>query len=66
MFTEGVLDGPAVRREAEKLKERVKAVDETLAEAARRSIAATLLVDGPDELERQLGPGVTGYQGQGD
>ncbi len=63
MFTEGVLDGPAVRREAEKLKERVKAVDETLAEAARRSIAATLLVDGPDELERhwdQASPDIKG------
>jgi hypothetical protein len=52
LFTEGVLDGPAVRRESEKLRERIAGIDTTLAEAARRSTAATLLADGAGELRR--------------
>jgi site-specific DNA recombinase len=52
LFAEGVLDGQAVRRESEKLRERIAGIDATLAEAARRSTAATLLADGPEGLKR--------------
>jgi site-specific DNA recombinase len=52
LFTEGVLDGPGVRRESEKLAAKIAGIDATLAEATRRSTAATLLVDGPGELQR--------------
>jgi len=52
LFTDGVLDGPAVRRESEKLAARIAAIDAQLTEAARRSTAATLLADGSGEVRR--------------
>ena len=52
LFTDGVLDGPAVRRESEKLLGRIADIDATLAEAARASASAALLVDGPGEVRR--------------
>jgi DNA invertase Pin-like site-specific DNA recombinase len=52
LFTDGVLDGPAVRRESEKLNARIAAIDAQLTEAARRSTAATMLADGPREVRR--------------
>ena len=52
LFTEGVLDGKAVRRESEKLATKIAGIDAALAEAARTSTAATLLADGPGELRR--------------
>jgi DNA invertase Pin-like site-specific DNA recombinase len=52
LFAEGVLDGPAVKRESEKLASRIAGIDAQLTEAARRSTAATLLADGPGEVRR--------------
>jgi DNA invertase Pin-like site-specific DNA recombinase len=52
LFAEGVLDGPGVKRESEKLAASIAAIDAQLTEAARRSTAATLLVDGPGALRR--------------
>jgi site-specific DNA recombinase len=52
MFTDGVLDGPAVRRESEKLQERIAGIDATLAQAVRVSAAAALLADGPGRVKR--------------
>ena len=52
MFADGVLDGPAVRRESEKLSQRITGIDATLAEAVRVSAAAALLADGPGEVQR--------------
>ena len=52
LFTEGVLTGPAVRREAEKLTAKIADIDAQLTEAARRSTAATLQVDGLEEVRR--------------
>ena len=37
LFTEGVLDGPAVRRESGKLSAKIADIDTALAEAARRN-----------------------------
>lgn len=51
LFTDGVLDGPAVRREAAKLQTKIAAIDHTLAEAARRSPLSELLSQGLDTLE---------------
>jgi len=47
-----VLTGPAVRREAEKLTAKIADIDAQLTEAARRSTAATLQVDGLEEVRR--------------
>jgi hypothetical protein len=52
LFAEGLLDGPGVKRESEKLAARIADIDAQLTEAARRSTAATLLADGPGELRR--------------
>jgi DNA invertase Pin-like site-specific DNA recombinase len=52
LFADGVLDGPAVRRESEKLATRIADIDAQLTEAARRSTAATLVADGPGEVRR--------------
>jgi site-specific DNA recombinase len=52
LFAEGLLDGDAVREESEKLSAKIAGIDTTLSEAARRSTAATLLVDGPEEVQR--------------
>jgi site-specific DNA recombinase len=51
LFTEGVLDGPAVRRESAKLSARVSGIDTALAEQARRNPVAELLKDGSETLE---------------
>lgn len=51
MFTEGILDGPAVRREAAKLSEKIGVIDRALADMARRSPLADLLADGLDTLD---------------
>lgn len=53
LFTDGVLDGPSVRREAAKLSEKIAAVDATLAEMARRSPLAEMLSEGVDGLEKK-------------
>jgi DNA invertase Pin-like site-specific DNA recombinase len=47
LFTDGVLDGPAVRRESGKLSAKIAGIDAALAEAARRNPAAELVADGP-------------------
>jgi hypothetical protein len=52
LFADGILDGPAVRREAVKLTERMVEIEGQLTEAARRSTAATLLKDGPDRVRQ--------------
>ena len=52
LFAEGLLDGDAVREESEKLTAKITGIDAVLSEAARRSTAATLLVDGPEEVQR--------------
>ena len=51
MFTEGILDGPAVRRESAKLSEKIGVIDAALADMARRSPLADLLADGTDKLD---------------
>lgn len=51
LFTEGVLDGPAVRRESARITEKISAVDAALAEMARRSPLAEMLSDGVDKLD---------------
>lgn len=51
MFTEGILDGPAVRRESAKLSEKIGTIDAALADMARRSPLADLLADGTDKLD---------------
>lgn len=53
LFTEGVLDGPAVRRESGKLAARIAAIDTELADLARRSPLADLLADGADKLDQR-------------
>jgi site-specific DNA recombinase len=50
LFTEGVLDGPAVRRESGKITDKIAAVDAALAEMARRSPLAEMLSEGLDKL----------------
>jgi DNA invertase Pin-like site-specific DNA recombinase len=52
MFTDGVLDGPAVRRESGKLSAKIAAIDTALAEAARRNPVADLVKDGPETVEK--------------
>ena len=53
MFTEGILDGPAVRRESAKLSEKIGTIDAALADMARRSPLADLLADGLDKLDQR-------------
>ncbi|OBG58884.1 MULTISPECIES: recombinase family protein [unclassified Mycobacterium] len=52
LFTDGVLDGPAVRRESGKLTTRIADIDAALAEAARRSPVANAVADGPEMVEK--------------
>jgi site-specific DNA recombinase len=51
LFTEGVLDGPGVRRESAKLTRKIAGIDTALAEAARRNPVADLVKDGPELVE---------------
>lgn len=51
LFTDGVLDGPSVRREAAKLSAKIANIDAALAELARRNPVAELVKDGPDAVE---------------
>jgi DNA invertase Pin-like site-specific DNA recombinase len=53
MFTEGILDGPAVRRESAKLSEKIGTIDAALSELARRSPLADLLAEGIDKLDER-------------
>ena len=53
LFTEGVLDGPAVRRESAKLTTAIAAIDAALADAARRNPVAELVADGPTMVEKR-------------
>jgi len=48
LFTDGVFDGPAVRRESAKLNTQIAGIDTTLADAAASNPAADLLADGPE------------------
>jgi DNA invertase Pin-like site-specific DNA recombinase len=52
LFTDGVLDGPAVRRESAKLSAKMAGIDAALAEAARRNPVADLVKDGPEMVEK--------------
>jgi DNA invertase Pin-like site-specific DNA recombinase len=52
LFTDGVLDGPAVRRESGKLAAKIAGIDTALAEAARRNPVSDLLRDGPQMIEK--------------
>lgn len=63
MFTDGVLDGPAVRRESAKITTKIAAVDAALADMARRSPLAELVADGLDKLDQrwaQASPDIKG------
>ncbi|BBX69706.1 recombinase family protein [Mycolicibacterium psychrotolerans] len=51
LFTDGVLDGPAVRRESAKISAKISSIDTVLAEQARRNPVAELLKDGPEMIE---------------
>src|SRR4029077_8465265 len=53
LFTEGVLDGPAVRRESGKLSAKIAGIDTALADAARRNPVADLIADGPAMVEKR-------------
>jgi site-specific DNA recombinase len=53
LFTEGVLDGPAVRRESGKLSAKIADIDTALADAARRNPVADLVKDGPAMVEKR-------------
>jgi site-specific DNA recombinase len=53
LFTEGVLDGPAVRRESGKLSAKIAGIDTALADAARRNPVVDLVADGPAMVERR-------------
>ena len=55
LFTEGVLDGPAVRREAAKLTDKIAALDSALADLARRSPLAELLSEGVEQVDKRWG-----------
>lgn len=50
LFTDGVLDGPGVRRESGKLAAAITAIDDALADAARRSPVAELMSAGVEQL----------------
>jgi site-specific DNA recombinase len=51
-FTEGVLDGPAVRRESANLTTKIGGIDTALAEVARRNPVADLVKDGLEKVEK--------------
>ena len=53
MFTDGILDGPAVRRESAKLQQKISTIDSALADLARRSPLADLLAEGAHEVENR-------------
>lgn len=53
LFTEGILDGPAVRREAAKITDKISTIDSALAEMARRSPLADLLAEGIEKLDQR-------------
>ena len=53
LFADGVLDGPAVRRESGKLAQKIGALDAALADLARRSPLAELLCEGVDKLDER-------------
>ena len=53
LFTEGVLDGPAVRRESGKLSAKIAGIDTALADTARRNPVADLVADGPAMVEKR-------------
>jgi site-specific DNA recombinase len=53
LFADGVLDGPAVRRESGKLAQKIGALDAALADLARRSPLAELLSAGVDKLDER-------------
>ncbi len=53
LFTDGVLDGPAVRRESAKISQKIEQLDAALAELARRSPLAEMLSDGVSKLEER-------------
>lgn len=53
LFTDGVLDGPAVRRESAKLQQKISTIDAALADMMRRSPLAELLAEGADKLEQR-------------
>ena len=46
LYTQGVLDGPGVRRQSAVLKAKIATIDNRLATAARTSPASTLLASG--------------------
>jgi DNA invertase Pin-like site-specific DNA recombinase len=53
LFTDGILDGPAVRRESAKLQQKIGAIDTALAELARRSPLADLMAEGVEKLDER-------------
>ena len=53
LFTDGVLDGAAVRRESGKLAGKIATIDSALAELARRSPLAELLAEGAEKMEQR-------------
>jgi site-specific DNA recombinase len=53
LFTDGILDGPSVRREAAKLSDKIAALDSALAEVARRSPLAELMSEGVAQVEKR-------------
>ena len=53
LFADGLLDGPAVRRESGKLANKIGALDAALADLARRSPLAELLCGGVDKLDQR-------------
>jgi site-specific DNA recombinase len=55
LFADGILDGPAVRRESAKLAEKIAALDSALAEMARRSPLAEMLTEGAEHVRQRWG-----------
>ena len=53
MFTDGVLDGPAVRRESAKLGSKIADIDKQLAESVRRNPVLDLLAEGAEKVEER-------------
>ena len=53
LFTDGVLDGPGVRRESGKLTAKIAGIDAALAEVARRNPVADLVKHGPETVEKR-------------
>ena len=62
LLADGLLDGPAVRREATKLTGKIDTIDGTLAGLARRSPVAALTVDG--HLDEQWGKASADIKGK--